>query len=149
MVESLLMSKGEPLTPDIDGVVALRVFGGPKIQKSAKIGLLNFTREIILAPLKSVFGKKQLKGLEADTFGWPTPIKICSGVAEKELPPIWHSPFRNQFLPNALWIKSLIVFFSPYDVKWPPSVIQGVISIMLQAFQSHQDPTQPWDLTQA
>ena len=57
MVESLLLSKDEPLTPDIDGVVALRVFGGPKIQKSAKIGLLNFTREIILAPLKSVFGK--------------------------------------------------------------------------------------------
>ena len=56
MVESSPLSEDEPLTPNTDKVMGIKFLEvGLKIQKSAKIGLLNLFFEFIHSRLKSIF----------------------------------------------------------------------------------------------
>ena len=91
MVESSLLSKDEPLTPNIDKVMGVWILdGGLKTQTSAKIGE-NWTSKFHAWSLFSANERaflvkpSQPNGLEADAIGKTILIKIRSRVAETKL----------------------------------------------------------------
>ena len=118
MSEIFLLSEDEPLTPNIDGIMALWIFRNTsqntKIgQKLAKIGPLESIFYLVLPPPPRPLCTRGNfpRTTELSTLGKKLRY---TGEHDKEvnlISPIWYRPFPIQIHFSALWVKNLTSFF--------------------------------------
>ena len=95
MGERFLLSKDEPLTPDIDGVMALY---------SCPASLEEIRPNLLIPELRNC--------PRWDNKFW---YKMDHHNMMKIFPPICYWPFPSQIWPNALWVRSMIMFWGLRD----------------------------------